>query len=93
MSRDRLKGSGALLQLIEGAISAIAADVQHFFVQKVGIGVDYWYERFNTADFNTVDLPGQPGVPQIYWLGEINTGYGNRPYRGQTVFVRLLYLF
>ena len=71
----------------------IAADVQHFFVPKIGVGVDYWYERFNTVDFNTIDLPGQPGVPRIDWLGEINTGYGNRPYRGNTAFVRLLYLF
>ena len=26
-------------------------------------------------------------------LGLISTGYGNRPYRGNTAFVRLLYLF
>ena len=26
-------------------------------------------------------------------LGEISTGYGNRPYSGNTAFVRLLYLF
>ena len=71
----------------------IAADVQHFFVPKIGVGVDYWYERFDTVDFNTIDLPNQPGTPRIDWLGEINTGYGNRPYRGHTAFVRLLYLF
>jgi MtrB/PioB family decaheme-associated outer membrane protein len=71
----------------------LAADVQHFFVPKVGVGIDYWYERFNTVDFNTIDIPGQPGVPRIDYLGEINTGYGNRPYRGHTAFIRLLYLF
>ena len=71
----------------------IAADVQHFFVPKIGVGVDYWFERFRTVDFNTVDLPGQPGAPRIDYLGEINTGYGSRPYAGHTAFVRLLYLF
>ena len=71
----------------------LAADVQYFFVPRVGVGVDYWYERFNVSDFNTLDLPGQPGTPRIDYLGEISTGYGNRPYRGSTAFVRLLYSF
>lgn len=70
----------------------IGADVQYFFVPKVGVGVDYWYERFNTVDFNTINLPGSQ-TPRIDWLGEISTGYGNRPYTGNTAFVRLLYLF
>jgi MtrB/PioB family decaheme-associated outer membrane protein len=71
----------------------VAADVQYFFVPRVGVGVDYWYERFNVRDFNTLDIPGQPGTPRIDYLGEISTGYGSRPYRGNTAFVRLLYLF
>src|SRR5262245_48617934 len=37
----------------------LAADVQYFFVPRVGIGVDYWYERFNVRDFNTIDIPGE----------------------------------
>jgi MtrB/PioB family decaheme-associated outer membrane protein len=71
----------------------LGADVQYFFVPRVGVGVDYWYERFNVRDFDTIDIPGQPGTPRIDYLGEISTGYGNRPYRGNTTFVRLLYLF
>ena len=35
----------------------------------------------------------QPGVPRIDYLGEINTGYGNRPYDGNTFSIRLLYSF
>ena len=70
----------------------LATDVQYFFVPRVGVGVDYWYERLNTRDFNTINLPGTD-VPRIDYLGEISTGYGNRPYTGNTVFVRLLYLF
>ena len=45
------------------------------------------------TDFATIDLPGQPGVPRIDYLGEISTGYGNRPYDGNSVFIRLLYRF
>jgi len=71
----------------------LGADVQYFFVPRVGVGVDYWYERFNVRDFDTIDIPGQTGTPRIDYLGEISTGYGNRPYRGNTAFVRLLYLF
>jgi len=71
----------------------LGADVQYFFVPRVGVGVDYWYERLNVRDFDTIDIPGQPGTPRIDYLGEISTGYGNRPYRGNTAFVRLLYLF
>jgi Putative outer membrane beta-barrel porin, MtrB/PioB len=71
----------------------VAADIQYFFVPRVGIGVDYWYERLNVSDFNTLDIPGQTGTPRIDYLGELSTGYGSRPYRGNTAFVRLLYLF
>src|SRR5262249_17585879 len=66
----------------------LAADSQYFFAKQVGVGVGYLYERLANVDFNTVDLPGQPGVPRIDYLGELSTGYGNRPYRGQTAFVR-----
>jgi hypothetical protein len=71
----------------------LGTDVQYFFVPRVGVGVDYWFERLTTRDFNTIDLPGQPGTPRIDYLGEISTGYGNRPYTGHTAFVRLIYLF
>ena len=45
------------------------------------------------TDYATIDLPGQPGVPRIDYLGEIGTGYGNRLYKGSTAFLRLLYAF
>ena len=68
-------------------------DVKHFFTKKVGIGVGYWFEKLDIADFATLDLPGQPGTPRIDYLGAILTGYGNRPYKASTGFLRLLYLF
>ena len=70
-----------------------AVDLKYFFTQKVGFGLGYWYEKFAVSDFATMDLPGQPGVPRIDNLGEISTGYGNRPYTGSTGFIRLLYSF
>jgi MtrB/PioB family decaheme-associated outer membrane protein len=71
----------------------VMAEARYFFVEKVGIGAGWWYEKFDIKDFATVDLPGQPGTPRIDYLGEINTGYGNRPYKGNTGFVRLLVQF
>jgi len=70
-----------------------AVDLKYFFTTKVGMGLGYWYEKFDVSDYSTFDLPGQPGTPRIDILGEINTGYGNRPYKGQTGFFRLLYQF
>jgi hypothetical protein len=71
----------------------LTADVQYMFVRNAGVGVAYWYEKFDVADFNTIDLPGLTGIPRIDYLGELSTGYGNRPYRGNTAFVRLIYQF
>ena len=71
----------------------LSADVKYFFTAKVGVGVAYWYEKFDIADYATIDLSGLSGSPRIDYLGEINTGYGNRPYKGGTAFVRLLYVF
>ncbi|MGE0394548.1 MAG: hypothetical protein AB7K63_18775, partial [Vicinamibacterales bacterium] len=63
-----------------------------YLTAKVGIAVSFWYERFDVTDFARVDLPGTT-LPQIDYLGGIYTGYGNRPYRGSTLFTRLLYRF
>lgn len=71
----------------------LAADLKYYFTPKVGVGLGYWYEKFNVTDFATIDLPGQPGLPRIDYLGEVNTGYGSRPYTGSNVLVRLLYVF
>ena len=65
----------------------------NFFTSKVGVGLGYWYEKLGVSDYATIDLPGQPGTPRIDYLGEISTGYGTRPYKGNTAFLRLLYLF
>jgi hypothetical protein len=70
-----------------------AVDLKYFFTTKVGVGLGYWYEKFDVSDYSTFDIPGQPGTPRIDILGEINTGYGNRPYKGQTGFFRVLYQF
>jgi MtrB/PioB family decaheme-associated outer membrane protein len=70
-----------------------SVDLQYFFSKQVGLALGYWYEKFDVNDFATVDLPGQPGVPRIDYLGEIYTGYGNRGYEGNTAFVRMLYRF
>lgn len=75
------------------------ADYKVYFAERIGLGVAYWYEKFEVSDFNTIDTNGPvgfapaTGVPRIDWLGGLMTGYGNRPYKGQTFFARVLYRF
>ena len=76
-----------------------AADAQHFFNKKVGVGLGYYFEKLDIVDFSVIDTNGSvaftppTGVPRIDWLGVLLTGYGPRPYTGSTGFVRLLYKF
>lgn len=75
------------------------ADVQYYFTARVGIAVGWYFEKLDVADFNTIDTNGPVGFaaatgdPRIDWLGALTTGYGNRPYRGNTGYLRLLYRF
>jgi MtrB/PioB family decaheme-associated outer membrane protein len=82
----------------------LTASLKYDITAKVGVGFDYWFEKFDVADFATINTAGpdtlpraglgtQTDTPRIDWLGELMTGYGNRPYKGQTVFARLFYSF
>jgi MtrB/PioB family decaheme-associated outer membrane protein len=66
-------------------------DIKHMFRPKVGLGLGYWYEKLEISDFATLTLPD--GTPRIDPLGSLTTGYGNRPYKGQTGLVRLIVVF
>lgn len=63
------------------------------------MGVGYYFEKLDIADFNTIESEGPVGFapqteePRIDWLGGLITGYGNRPYTGNTADIRLLYRF
>ena len=79
-------------------------DLTYSVSKKLGIGASYWYEKFDVQDFATINSAGPQTLPRsdlgaqtdnarIDWLGSITTGYAVRPYKGQTVFLRLFYLF
>jgi hypothetical protein len=79
-------------------------DLRYSVSKKVGLGLTYWYEKFNVEDYATINTAGPQTLPRpelgaqtetarIDWLGSLLTGYGNRPYTGNTVFVRVFYLF
>jgi hypothetical protein len=79
-------------------------DLKYNASKKVGLGLTYWYEKFDIADWATInsagpqtlprpDLGAATSTPRLDWLGFIGTGYGNRPYTGSTVFVRMFYMF
>ena len=92
---DVLRATNAFRQLpnVTNRWQRATVDVQYFFSRSLGIAAGYWWEEFDVSDYAAIDLPGQPGVPRIDYLGEIYTGYGNRPYDGNTAFVRMLYRF
>jgi len=69
-----------------------SVDLRYFFTARIGLGGEYWYEKLAVSDYATIDLPGTD-TPRIDYLGSLTTGYGNRPYKGQTAFVRLIVKF
>ena len=66
-------------------------DAKHMFTPKFGLGLGYWYEKLDIVDFAT--LTDANGTPRIDPLGAIQTGYGNRPYKGQTGMARVIFVF
>jgi hypothetical protein len=79
-------------------------DVRYYVSKSFGIGAFYMYEKFDISDFATINSAGpqslprpelgaQSETPRIDWLGSLTTGYGNRPYKGQTGIVRVFYNF
>jgi MtrB/PioB family decaheme-associated outer membrane protein len=84
---------------VENTWHRARADVQYFFTEQAGVGVGYYFEKLDVVDFNTIDSEGPVGFapqteePRIDWLGGLITGYGNRPYTGNTGYVRFLYRF
>jgi hypothetical protein len=79
-------------------------DIRYHFSEKLGVGVFYMYEKFDVEDWATINTAGPQTLPRpelgaqtdtarIDWFGGLITGYGNRPYKGQTGIVRLFYQF
>lgn len=77
----------------------LSADLKYFFTRNAGVGLGYYYEKFDVDDWATIDTNGPvlftpaTGNSRLEYLGGLMTGYGNRPYEGQNVYVRLLYIF
>ncbi len=66
-------------------------DLKHMFNAKYGLRAGYSYEKLDIVDFATTNLAD--GTPRIDPLGAITTGYGNRPYKGQTFMLQVMYMF
>jgi MtrB/PioB family decaheme-associated outer membrane protein len=87
------------LPSVDNTWQRLNADVQYFFNDRTGLGVGYYFEKLDIVDFNTIDTNGPVGFapatgePRLDWLGGLTLGYGNRPYTGNTVYVRVLYRF
>lgn len=79
-------------------------DVSYSVSKNLGLGASYWYEKLDVSDFATINSAGPQSLPRtdlgaqtdtarIDWLGSIATAYAARPYKGQTLFLRLFYNF
>jgi hypothetical protein len=96
-----LQGAGQFIPLpdVTNTWHRFTVDAKHYFSSKVGVGAGYFFEKLNISDFSVIDTNGPVGFatptgePRIDWLGVLLTGYGPRPYTGNTVTVRLLYKF
>ena len=76
---------------VTNAWQRASVDAQYHLSKKFGVALTFGYEKFDVSDYATIDV--SPGVPRIDYLGEISTGYGNRPYQGRTASLRVLYFF
>ena len=65
------------------------ADVRYFVRPNVALGVGYWYEEYRSEDFS---LNGTT-INQLNLPSAILSGYYYRPYTGQTVWLRMSYLW
>jgi MtrB/PioB family decaheme-associated outer membrane protein len=65
------------------------ADVQYFVRANVALGAGYWYERYRAEDFS---LNGTT-INQLNLPSAILSGYYYRPYTGQTMWLRMSYLW
>jgi MtrB/PioB family decaheme-associated outer membrane protein len=96
-----LAAAGQFIPLpnVTNAWHRLTADAQYYFTRRAGVGFGYYFEKLDVSDYNTIDTNGPvgfypaTGVPRIDWLGGLMTGYGNRPYTGNTAYVRVLYRF
>ncbi len=57
------------LSPVTNAWHQMKVDVKHMFRPKLGVGVGYWYEKFDITDFATTNLAD--GTPRIDPLGDI----------------------
>lgn len=81
----------AQLPNVTNSWSQLRFDASRMFSKTLGVGIAYWYEKFEVTDWATVNL--DDGTPRIDLLGTITTGYGNRPYTGNVATLRLIYTF
>jgi len=65
------------------------ADAQYFVRPNVALGAGYWYEQYRAEDFS---LNGTT-INQLNLPSAILSGYYYRPYTGQTVWLRMTYLW
>ena len=85
----RAIGQSEALPNVTNQWQQLKVDLRFYATERIGFGVEYWYEKLDISDYATINLEGTQD-PRIDYLGSLTTGYGNRPYKGNTFFARLI---
>ena len=84
-------GQFAPLPAVTNAWQRGTIDGRYFITAAMGVGAGYWYDKYDVTDFQTLDLAS--GAPRTDAVGTLMLGYGYRPFRANTGFVRIFYSF
>ncbi len=84
-------GQFAPLPAVTNRWQRATIDVRYFMTSKAGLGVGYWYNKFDVNDYQTLNL--SDGTPRTDYVGSLMLGYGYRPFNASTGFLRVFYLF
>jgi MtrB/PioB family decaheme-associated outer membrane protein len=79
----------------ENRIEVFKADAQYFVRENIALGFGYWYEHYTTQDFGLDPAlmdQGYVASPTGTDVGFFS-GYAYEPYKANTVYVRMRYLW
>jgi hypothetical protein len=84
-------GQFVALPAVTNAWQRGTVDIRYFMTPRIGLGAGYWHHRFEVNDYQTLDL--STGAPRTDYIGSLMLGYGYRPFKANTGFLRVFYLF
>lgn len=82
---------------VTNKLTGAKTDVQYFVRPNVALGVTYWYEEYKVDDFSlseaTINKPNPVSAASGLFASTIYSGYLYRPYKANTFWLRMTYLW